>query len=438
MEHGNVITTFLYLILSLNNFVFNCKHYIQKQGVAMGTICAPSYANIFLGFFESTHIYPYIRGKCHLYTRFIDDIFMLWRGTENELLEFVNNLNKTHPTIKFELKYSRTEINFLDIVIYKDKNGKLQTKIYNKPTDHPSYLHSRSEHPIATKKSIIYSQALRIRRICSEEGEFMKACNNLISKLKMRGYKEETIRENIKRAGEMDRLLDSNKNIQSIPIIPFITTYNRTLPPIKDILQENWNILSINNTIKDKFTEKPIVAYRRNRNIKDTICSYHIVNDKVERKQRKFGSCSPCLSRKNNLCCKQVKRTKTFRSNVTKRYYKIRQTVNCKSNWVIYLLTCKKCYIQYTGKSEWPMNTRVNKHRFDANARTISIPVSEHFKTPGHSFEDDAEFIIIEKLENFEETTEKLKEKLKQRENFWIKELKTLKPHGLNMELNNV
>ena len=62
----------------------------------------------------------------------------------------------------------------------------------------------------------------------------------------------------------------------------------------------------------------------------------------------------------------------------------------------------------------------------------------EHFKTPGHSFEDDAEFIIIEKLENFEETTEKLKEKLKQRENFWIKELKTLKPHGLNMELNNV
>ena len=74
------------------------------------------------------------------------------------------------------------------------------------------------------------------------------------------------------------------------------------------------------------------------------------------------------------------------------------------------------------------MNNRVNKHRFDANATINGIPVSEHFKTQGHYFKEHAEFIIIEKLENVEGTTDKLKERLKQRENFWIKELKTLKP----------
>ena len=40
------ITTFLALILTLNNFIFNSANYLQTKGCAMGTICAPSYANI--------------------------------------------------------------------------------------------------------------------------------------------------------------------------------------------------------------------------------------------------------------------------------------------------------------------------------------------------------------------------------------------------------
>ena len=41
-----IIATFLALILTLNNFVFNSKVYLQIKGSAMGTICAPAYANI--------------------------------------------------------------------------------------------------------------------------------------------------------------------------------------------------------------------------------------------------------------------------------------------------------------------------------------------------------------------------------------------------------
>ena len=54
-----VITTFLSLILTLNNFVFNCKNYLQIKGCAMGTICAPAYANIFTGHFERKYVYPH-------------------------------------------------------------------------------------------------------------------------------------------------------------------------------------------------------------------------------------------------------------------------------------------------------------------------------------------------------------------------------------------
>ena len=58
-----IITTFLFLILTLNNFVFNGINYLQTKGCAMGTKCAPSYANIFMGTFEEHHIYPRILHK---------------------------------------------------------------------------------------------------------------------------------------------------------------------------------------------------------------------------------------------------------------------------------------------------------------------------------------------------------------------------------------
>ena len=68
------LSTFLSLILTLNNFVFNYAHYVQTMGCAMGTICASSYANIFMANFEAKYIYPYIKEKSLLYLKYIDDI----------------------------------------------------------------------------------------------------------------------------------------------------------------------------------------------------------------------------------------------------------------------------------------------------------------------------------------------------------------------------
>ena len=56
-----IIATFLALTLILNNFIFNSKFYLQIKGCAVGTICAPSYANIFMPEFEEKHIYPLIK-----------------------------------------------------------------------------------------------------------------------------------------------------------------------------------------------------------------------------------------------------------------------------------------------------------------------------------------------------------------------------------------
>lgn len=72
-----IITTFLALILTLNDFMFNSKIHFQTEGRAMRTICALTYENIFMTKFEEKHIYPFIKLISILYLRFINGIFII-------------------------------------------------------------------------------------------------------------------------------------------------------------------------------------------------------------------------------------------------------------------------------------------------------------------------------------------------------------------------
>ena len=82
-----------------------------------------------------------------MFLRFIDNLFMIWTDSEQELLYSMRYLNKKNPSIKFKFKYSQTKIEFLDVLIYKDKKNMLQTTIYKKQIDRQNYLDFRSEHP---------------------------------------------------------------------------------------------------------------------------------------------------------------------------------------------------------------------------------------------------------------------------------------------------
>ena len=63
----------------------------------MVTICAPAFANILMVKFEKLHIYPYLRNLSTVCCQFMDDVFLLWNGTESELIKFIDNPNKKHP-----------------------------------------------------------------------------------------------------------------------------------------------------------------------------------------------------------------------------------------------------------------------------------------------------------------------------------------------------
>ena len=87
------------------------------------------------------------------------------------LTRFMTHLNNIHDTIKFTYETSEETINFLDVQVSKNGEGGLNTDLYTKPTDAHAYLQYESCHPPHIKKSLPYSQAIRLCRICNKQDE---------------------------------------------------------------------------------------------------------------------------------------------------------------------------------------------------------------------------------------------------------------------------
>ena len=63
-------------------------------------------------------------------------------------------------------------LTFLDIIVSIEGNNSC-TNVNYKPTGSQSYLFCSSSHPAHVKNLILYSQFLRLRRLCSEDSEEM-------------------------------------------------------------------------------------------------------------------------------------------------------------------------------------------------------------------------------------------------------------------------
>ena len=88
-------------------------------------------------------------------------------------MKFLNELSAKHESIKFEYQISNTSITFLDTEVYtKIITNYIQKYTEKKKTDCQTFLNIYSEHPKSLKTSILYEQALSIKRICSKTTDF--------------------------------------------------------------------------------------------------------------------------------------------------------------------------------------------------------------------------------------------------------------------------
>ena len=53
---------------------------------------------------------------------------------------FLNKINKKHPSIKFDPKYSISDFESIDVLIHKDEQKRLQTTLFKKKTNKQTVL----------------------------------------------------------------------------------------------------------------------------------------------------------------------------------------------------------------------------------------------------------------------------------------------------------
>ncbi|KAJ1151578.1 hypothetical protein NDU88_004358 [Pleurodeles waltl] len=176
--------------LKENFFQFETRLFHQIQDTSMGSTFAPSLACLYMFAFEQRYILtpeqPFFT-NIRLWRRYIDDILVVWKGSNELALDFTKWVNTLDTNLRFSSSISDQEVSFLDLRITL-RDGYLHSSVYHKPTDRNSLLLYNSHHPKSLRDNLPFGQFLRIRRNCSDADDFHLQANTLCSKLGARNY----------------------------------------------------------------------------------------------------------------------------------------------------------------------------------------------------------------------------------------------------------
>ena len=99
------------------------------------------------------------------------------------------------------------------------------------------------------------------------------------------------------------------------------------------------------------------------------------------------------------------------KSNVTGFAVEINSNVDCNSENVIYLISCRKCPEQYVGETKRKFKDRMGEHRNYVRNQVLTKATGLHFNKPGHQL-SDMQVTVLEKIQNEDPHFRKEREKM--------------------------
>ncbi|XP_074642873.1 uncharacterized protein LOC141900033 [Tubulanus polymorphus] len=347
-----------------------------------------------------------------LYNRFIDDIFIIWTHELEKLLEFHRNFTNFHPAIELSLEHSPLQIPFLDTLV-KIINGKRETSLYRKPTDTYSYLHGTSFHPPHTTRSIVFSQAIRYHRICSNTQDRDQHLQQLKNAFHQLQHNPETIDQQITRATHIPRertLQYKPPTLEETERIPIAVTYSPHLRRIQRIISDLQPIIEEDDHLRDILPLRPVIAYRQPANLRKLLISSKLSTE--EDSDNNYTR--PCNKSRCQLCpLINSSPTVTAANN---QQLKVTGPYTCDSTNVVYAITCDiypgTIYIGETGQT---LRQRLNGHKFDIRQKKMDKPIGEHFNLPNHTISNLKVTALHKMNTSNKHTREIMEQKLVQR-----------------------
>ena len=445
----------LKLVMECNIFKFNNEFWIQLIGTCMGTRVAPTYANVFMGKLEKEMLSKcpeHLKKFIHTWRRFIDDILVIWTGSDETFNEFFNFLNSFHPTIKFDEPQHDAEENscqFLDLKI-SIKNGRIHTDLYRKETSKPNALLPSSAHPGHIFSNIVYSMAFRLMRICSEEDIFEKRLmelkndfllpRNYHSKIidsqfkRVRNLPGENYKERRKLALEKKEKKKEEKTDRVIAPIDF----NPILPKISEVFSKHYRAMLFKKPeLKSTFPNPPMAALRQPPNMRKILCRSSLYpisrSDRFVRNSHRSAPGWKKCGKGSTTCCPfTLPPTSQVVGNFTGYKHDIRDSVNCETRNCIYYWKCVKSNCrdfpkcEYVGLSSRSFKERFAEHKQYIKSQDTKKPSGHHFNQAGHDL-SHLKGLVLEKVKSHDPFV------LRAREFIFIEKFDTWN-NGLNKE----
>ncbi len=410
----------------------------------MGTKVAPAFANLFMNEFEEKYVYTY-HIQPLVWLRFIDDIFSIWTCTREGIDIFVDSISHKTDSIRFTATISDSQVDFLDTTVkIHPITRKVYTTLYTKPTDTHDYLLYTSAHPRHCKDNTPYSQLMRLRKICTLDKDFAENSEMILSHFHRRGYPLELL----KSAWEIAKLLDREALIKPKPIAIdppkqnndffLTTTFNPASPNLKGMLTKNWDLISIPPYDLNINPNRIKLGHRRCPNLKEKLCSATISyppnrdpivgRDTLWNPDRAPNKCG----NRNCRYCPLIEHHGRIISHITGRTYHAPIGVTCKSNNLIYIITCKKCLAQYVGETHRPLHKRMYEHLYSIRQK-MDTPVALHFNRPGHDT-SNVKFEVASFIYSHAPPNSEVGIKIRRSvEKLWIHRMKTNRSPGMNI-----
>ena len=428
--------------LKFANGVYKDKWYKPVNGIPTGGCLSVQLANIALFYvlYQTLYSKERLMENIHSMKRFIDDEAGLFKGSPDQFIswkqELTRGLNSYNLNVKEEdwsiVTETQPYVHFLDVIFGFDTQGNLQTDIYIKETDSRQFLDFNSCHPNNIFSSVVYSQALRYRRIINNNRVLKIRLDELKKNFILSNYPESMVNNIIDKVANLPRVLEKTVNDDSSndKIVNVISTYGRDnyLCEISDSVSK----ILTENKLVTKFTyTKKTAASLRNK----------LCNSKYISLNERFGPSVPC-NRPRCKNCVRMSNVDYIRDANGKKHKTAKG--NCTSRNIIYAAICSICFKKYTGKSTQMCSCRNNGHRGkfikyvshmqqggDHLKYTLDDEYSlgihlynEHDITESVGFDQTYKFTILEVCSP---------RNIDVREHHWIQKLRCLYPHGLNL-----
>ena len=220
------------------------------------------------------------RAEVDWWSRFRDECLGLFRGERAEFDTFLAEMNSVASDITFtaDVDWEQYRIVFLDLIITINSDGFLVTDLHTKPNTKNCLLLPSSAHPPHVTRASVYSLAIRIVRICSQEADRDKRLEELADRLRQRQYREQVIIAGIARAKAVQRgdaLKKVMKEQQEVTRQHrLIVEYDRrSSPPVRDILESNYmGMVARDKRMGKTFPSIPRPTFAKGKSIQNMLC----------------------------------------------------------------------------------------------------------------------------------------------------------------------